>query len=414
VAQSLWLLPRFRNLWFAQTVSLVGTQVTLVAFPLVALLLDASPLDVGLLYAAEYLPILLLGLPAGAWVERLPLRPVLLVSDAARAVALAVVPIAWAMDVMSMPLLFAVAFVIGVGTLFFDVAQMSFLPELLTDDQLVDGNAKLEGSRSAAQLGGPTAGGFLIQLATAPVAVLIDAITYVVSFVFLLRVRDRARPRTPEPATGLGKEIAEGVRFVRSHPVLAPMAICDAAANLGFAALLAMQVFFGSEVLGLSAGEIGIVLAIGNLGGLVGAVGSGWLSARFAPGVLLIGSIVVFTVGAALLPLATGMLSFAVALFVAYIGVVVYNVVQMTVRQVITPERLLGRTNATLRFVEWGTLPLGAVVAGLLVAPMGMRGVLWIAAAVCALAILPALVRPVRTLTNPVADEPVAQPQEVS
>lgn len=411
MAQSLWLLPRFRNLWFAQTVSLVGTQVTLVAFPFVALLLGGSPADIGLLWAAEYLPILLLGLPAGAWVERLPLRPVLLVSDAVRAVALAVVPIAYAMDALTMPLLFVVAFVIGVGTLFFDVAQMSILPELVTDDQLADGNAKLEGSRSAAQLGGPTAGGFLIQLVSAPVAVLIDAVSYVASFVFLLLVRDRARPRTPQPKTGLGKEIAEGVRFVRSHPVLAPLAVCDAAANLGFAAVLALQVFFGAEVLGLSAGEIGIVLAVGNLGGLVGAVVSGKLAERFAPGVLLIGSILVFTAGAAMLPLSTGMVSFAAGLFVSYVGVVVYNIVQVTVRQVITPERLLGRTNATLRFVEWGTLPLGAALGGLLVAPMGLRGVLWAAAAVCALSILPALVRPVRTLTNP---EPVAQPQEIS
>jgi MFS family permease len=167
-------------------------------------------------------------------------------------------------------------------------------------------------------------------------------------------------------------------------------------------------------VLGLSAGAIGIVLAVGNLGGLVGAVISGRLAARFAPGALLIGSIVVFTAGAVLLPLAAGLASFAAGLFVAYVGVVVYNVTQVTVRQVITPERLLGRTNATLRFIEWGTLPLGAALGGFLVAPLGLRGVFWAAAAVCALSIVPALARPVRTLTNPVPEEPVAQPQGVS
>ena len=408
MTESVWRLARFRHLWSAQTVSLLGTQVTVVAFPLVALVLGASPLDIGLLSAAEFLPILLLGLPAGAWVERLPLKPVLLVSDAARALALAVVPIAYALNALTLPLLFSVAFVIGVGTLFFDVAQMSYLPQLVTDDQLGSGNAKLEGSRSFAQLGGPTAGGFLIQLGSAPVAVLVDAVSYGLSFVFLLLIRGEVRPRAVEPSAGLGHEIREGVRFVRSHPVLAPLAVCDAAANLGFAAVLALQVFYGSRVLDLTAGEIGIVLAVGNLGGLIGAVVSGPLSRRLAPGVLLLGSIVVFTAGAALLPLATGLIGFGVGLFVSYLGIVVYNITQLTLRQVITPDRLLSRTNATLRFIEWGTLPLGAAVGGALVEPLGIRAVLWGAAAICALAILPALVRPVRTLTASAAEEQVA------
>ncbi|HVK26496.1 MAG TPA: MFS transporter [Actinokineospora sp.] len=415
VPESLWRLSRFRNLWLAQTVSLLGTQFTLVAFPLVALLLDASASDIGLLFAIEFAPILLLGLPAGAWVERLPLRAVLLVSDGARAAALAVVPIAWAFGLLSMPVLFAVAFVIGVGTLFFDVAQMSILPELLTDDQLADGNAKLEGSRSFAQLGGPTAGGFVVQWVSAPIAVLVDAISYGLSFVFLLLVRDRARPRAVVPESkGLGKEIAEGVRFVRSHPVLAPLAVCDALANLGFAAVLALQVFYGAQVLGLSAGAIGAVLAIGNLGGLVGAVASGPLSRRIAPGRLLIGSVVVFTAGAVLLPMATGFLGFGLGLFVAYFGVVVYNVTQVTLRQVLTPEHLLSRTNATLRFIEWGTLPVGAALGGFLAGPIGLRGVLWASAAVCALSLLPALVKPVRSLALPADDAPALEPQEAS
>ncbi|WP_436498689.1 MFS transporter [Actinokineospora sp. HUAS TT18] len=412
--ESLWRLSRFRNLWLAQTVSLLGTQFTLVAFPLVALLLDADAADIGLLFAIEFVPILLLGLPAGAWVERLPLRAVLLVSDGARAAALLVVPIAWAAGVLTMPLLFAVAFVIGVGTLFFDVAQMSILPELLTDDQLADGNAKLEGSRSFSQLGGPTAGGFVVQWVSAPLAVLIDALSYALSFVFLLFVRDRARPKAVVAPQGLGKEIAEGVRFVRSHPVLAPLAVCDALANLGFAAVLAMQVFYGAEVLGLSAGAIGAVLAIGNLGGLVGAVASGPLSRRIAPGRLLIGSVVVFTAGAAMLPVATGFIGFGAGLFVAYFGVVVYNVTQVTLRQVLTPEHLMSRTNATLRFIEWGTLPVGAALGGFLAVPLGLRGVLWAAAAACALSLLPALVKPVRSLELPADEAPALEPQEAS
>nr|BFE52076.1 MFS transporter [Saccharothrix mutabilis subsp. capreolus] len=391
----------FRNLFYAQTLSLLGTQITLLALPLAALLLlDASAAQVGLLAAAEYAPILLFGLPAGAWVERMKKRPVLLVSDAARAVALGVVPIAYVLDVLTLPLLFVVAFVVGLGTLFFDVAQMSYLPMLLSEEQLADGNAKLEGSRSFAQLAGPSAGGALVQLVTAPVAILVDALSYVGSFVLLLFVKGRDTATPPAERQGLGREIAEGVRFVVRHPVLRPLALADAAANFAFAAVLALQVVFAADDLHLGATAIGIVLAVGNAGGLVGAVLSGRLSDRVPAGPLLIGSIALFTIGAALLPLAGDAWTFGLGLFVVYLGVVVYNVVSVTMRQLATPERLMGRMNATLRFIEWGTLPLGAVVGGLLVAPLGIRTVLWLAAGVCALSVLPPLLSPVRSLKN--------------
>ncbi|MFD9739127.1 MFS transporter [Umezawaea sp. NPDC059074] len=410
---SLWRLANFRNLWLAQTFSLVGTQVTILAFPLVALLLlDASALEVSMLYAVEFVPILLLGLPAGAWVERLRKRPVLLVSDAARAVALLAVPVAYVLDALSLPLLFAVAFVVGLGTLFFDVAQGSYLPALVAEEQLADANAKIEVSRSASQLAGPTAGGVLVQFLTAPVAILLDALSYLASFVLLLFVRGREVATPPEERQGLGREIGEGLRFVVSHPLLRPLALCDAAANLAFAAVLALQVVFAADDLHLSATAIGVVLAVGNAGGLVGALVSGPLSTRFPPGPLLIASIVLFSVGAALLPLSTGAIGFGFGLFVVYLGVVVYNVVGTTLRQLATPERLLGRMNATLRFIEWGTLPLGAAVGGLLVAPLGLRTVLWIAAGVCVLSVVPPLFSPVRTLmANPTAEtEPSVTP----
>lgn len=409
-SESLWRLSRFRNLWLAQTVSLLGTQVTLLAFPFVALLLHGSALDVSMLSAVEFLPILLFGLPTGAWVERLPLRAVMLVADGARALALAVVPITWAAGVLTLPTLFAVAFVIGLGTLFFDVAQLSYLPATVTEDQLADGNAKLEGSRSFAQLGGPTVGGFLVQLVSAPTAVLVDAVSYACSFVLLLFVpeTDRAaarQAREQEEPQGLRGEIGEGVRFVVGHRLLRPLALCDGIANLAFAAVLALQVFYGARVLHLGSGTIGIVLAVGNVGGLVGALACGPLAKRLAPSIQLIGSIVVCTIGAALLPLAHGAIGFGVALFVVYVGVVIYNVNSVTLRQVVTPARLMGRMNATLRFIEWGTVPVGAALGGVMVGPLGMRGVLWLAAGVCALAIVPPLLSPVRSLQAPAEGE---------
>lgn len=403
----LWRHAGFRNLWLAQTFSLLGTQVTLLAFPLLALLLlDASALEVSMLFAVEFLPILLLGLPAGAWVERMRKRPVLLVADGARAVALAAVPVAWALDLLTLPLLFAVAFVVGLGTLFFDVAQASYLPVIVPEDQLADANAKIEVSRSASQLAGPSAGGALVQFLTAPVAILLDALSYLASFVLLLFIKGRDIATPAEDRQGLNREIAEGLRFVVSHPLIRPLALCDAAANLAFAAVLALQVVFAADDLHMSATAIGVALAVGNAGGLVGALLSGPLSTRFPPGPLLIASILLFSAGAALLPMSTGAVGFGAGLFVVYLGVVVYNVVGTTLRQLATPERLLGRMNATLRFIEWGTLPLGAALGGLLVAPLGLRTVLWIAAGVCVLSVLPPLFSPVRTLTsNPVPEQ---------
>jgi MFS family permease len=395
----LWRVSGFRNLWLAQTTSLLGSQVTLLAFPLLALLtLHASALQVSVLWAMEFLPVVLLGLPAGAWVERLRHRPVLIVADIVRGLATASIPIAYALGGLSMVHLYAVAFVVGLGTLFFDVAHLSYLPSLIREDQLADGNAKLEGSRSFAQLAGPSLGGILVQALTAPAAVVADAVSYGFSAMFLLFIRDHRKAPAPTERRLRG-EIGEGIRFVASHPLLRPLALCTAIANLAFAAVLALQVIYAQRTLHLSPTAIGIVLAVGNAGGLVGAFLSGPLSRRFASGVVIIGSVAVFSVGAVLLPLSTGAVGLGLGLFTVYVGVVIYNVAQVTLRQTITPEGLLSRTNATLRFVEWGTLPIGAAVGGILVGPAGLRGALWIAAIVNAVSIIPPLLSPVRRLT---------------
>ncbi|MEO6504233.1 MAG: MFS transporter [Jatrophihabitantaceae bacterium] len=412
VSQSLLRVPAFRNLWLAQTLSQLGTQVTVLAIPLVGLLLEASASQIGLLYTAEFAPILVLGLPVGALLDRLPLRPVMLVADAARALALAVIPIAHVMGMLTLPLLYVVACVIGLGTLFFDVAQLSYLPALIRQDQLGEGNAKLEGSRSLAQLGGPTVGGLLIQVMTAPVALLLDGLSYLASFTLLLFVRaDRETQTQPKLEGGMRQEIAEGIRYVLRHPVLRPLAMCDASANLGFAAILALQVLYAARTLGLNPASIGLVLAAGNAGGLAGALLCGRLTTRFAAGPLMICSLALAALGAAVLPLSHSAISFGAGLFLAYAGAVIYNIVQITLRQLVTPERLLNRANATLRFIEWGTLPLGAAVGGMLVAPLGLRGVLAAAAAVCALSMIPALFSAEVRSAGRLAEGPVSVPR---
>ncbi|MBO2447076.1 MFS transporter [Actinomadura barringtoniae] len=417
--ESLWRNGAFRNLWLAHSVSLVGTHVTMLAFPMAALLLHASALEVSLLAAVEFLPVLLLGLPAGAWVERLPLRPVLIITDLVRAAALVTVPVAYALDLLTMPLLYVVAFAIGLGTLFFDVAQLSLLPGLVEEEQLTSGNAKLETSRSVAQLAGPAVGGVLVQALTAPVALAMDVLSYLASAVFLLRVpatTTEAIVENPEPATkneGLRAEIGEGLRFVFGHRLLRPIVLCAGAAELAFAAVLALQVVYAVNVLHLSAGVVGAALAIGNAGGLLGAMLSTPAVERFGPGRALIGSVAVFAAGALMIPMAGGAVGFGAGLFVVYLGVVLFNVVQTTLCQMATPARLLGRMNATLRFITWGTVPLGAALGGLLVAPLGLRGVLWLAGAITVVSIVPPLFSPVRALMSypsanePAADEPV-------
>lgn len=410
MAGNIWRIAGFRNLWISQSVSLVGTQITLLAFPLLALLLlDASALQVSLLSTVEFLPVLLLGLPAGAWVDRLAKRPVLILTDLARAGALLAIPAAYLFDALTLPLLYAVAFVIGLGTLFFDVAQLSYLPALVDEDRLVDANGKLEASRSVAQLAGPGLGGFLVQLLGAPVAIVMDAVSYLVSAGFLTRIKGSDTPAGPVQRIGLRREIGDGLRFVLGHPLLRPIVISAAAAELAFAAVLALQVPYAVDTLGLDAGALGLAIAVGNAGGLLGAFGCGWIARRFPTGPAMIASIAVFSLGAALVPLAGGAIGFAAALFVVYAGVVVFNVLQVTVCQTATPSHLLGRMNATLRFLTWGMVPVGAALGGLLVEPLGMRGVLWLAAAVTAASILPPLFSRVRALST---TSPATEPTE--
>ncbi|AOS61831.1 MFS transporter [Actinoalloteichus hymeniacidonis] len=390
--RSLWGVADYRNLWMSQTVSLFGTGITLLALPLIALsLLEATPFEIGLLWAFEYLAILLIGLPAGVWVERLPLRAVLVGADLIRAVALLTVPIALLLGVLSMPLLYLVAFLIGLGALFYDVAQLSMLPVLVAEDRLVDANGKLELSRSVAQIGSPAVGGFTVQLLTAPFAVLADAVTYLASAFYALRIRKPAPVAQPVERSSLRKEIREGVRFVFGHSLMRPLLLCATLGELSSAIILAMQVVFATEALFMTPAVIGIALAAGNGGGVVGALVAEPFARRFGTGTAFMVSIVLFTAGSAILPMSTGPVTFAFGMFVAYLGAFIFNVLQVSLCQAVTPPHMLGRMNSVFRFATWGVIPLGAAGGGLLVDYIGLAGVFWLAAALNALSFLPPL-----------------------
>lgn len=420
--RSLWRHNDFMRLWGAQTVSLVGSQITLLAIPLAAILLfDATPMEVGLLAAAQYLPFLLVGLPAGVWVDRMPRRPTLIVADLGRAAVLLVIPIAYAGDWLQLWLLYPVAFGAGILTVFFDVAHQSYLPSLVRRDELVEGNAKLELSYQGAQLAGPGLGGWIVQVLTAPIALIVDAVSYLVSAILLLFIRQREAPaeRTAGPRQGVLSLVGEGLRYVWSHDLLRPIALATALGNLFgvFGIVQAVLNLFAIRSLGLSPGLLGVTLAAANGGALLGALANRRLVGRFGVGPTLIGAAAFPAVGILLLAAATRDVALPVmiaGLAIAWFGIAAYNINQISLRQAVTPPHMQGRMNATMRFLIWGTIPVGTVLGGFFAGRAGLRETLVVAGAGSLLAVLPVLfsaLRHVRMMPEPVQDAAAAMPE---
>jgi len=413
---SLWRHPDFLKLWTAESISQVGTQVTGLALPLAAIVvLAATPFEVALLGTVAFLPFILLGLPAGVWVDRLRRRPILIFGDLGRAVALATIPVAFVLGVLTIWQLYVVAFVVGCLTVFFDIAYQSYLPSLVDREDLVEGNAKLEISRSGAALIGPSLAGILIELLKAPLAILVDSLSYLGSavFVFLIR-RHEPEPVHPDVAAGgerpgMRQDIAQGLRYVAGHRYLRWIALSTAVSNLFENMLFAILLVYLVRELGLAAGVIGVIFAIGNLGFLTGAVLATRLERWIGLGAAIIVGAVISSVGLLLIPLATAQTAFVLlvssGLLVGF-GMVVYNVNQVSFRQAITPERMQGRMNATMRFIVWGTIPIGSLLGGALGTTIGLLPTIWIGAIGGLLAILPLVLSPVRTLkTMPTSPE---------
>ena len=389
-SRSLWRHRDFRLLWAGQSVSEIGSQVSLLAIPLVAIdVLHASAFGVGLLTTMQTLPFLLVGLPAGAWVDRMRRRPVLIAADVGRAITLGSIPAAWALSILTLGQLYAVSVVSGVLTVFFDVAYQSYLPVLVGTDRLVDGNGKLAASQSAAQVAGPAVSGGLVGAVGAATAVLADAVSFVVSLLTLLTIRtheDRPQRRSNEdgrPST-LRAEIAEGLRFVWREPRIRSVAGATGTSNLFSTMWLAVFLLFLRRQLHLPAGHIGILLGLGAAGGIVGAL----LAARLASW-LGVGRTILWTMaacGASQLayPLATrstvNVLVVAAGLL-ASAASVAYNINQVSLRQALCPPYLQGRMNASVRFLIWGTMPIGGLIGGTLGSVIGLRPTLWVAAA---------------------------------
>src|SRR5262245_17246754 len=295
----LWRHPDFLKLWSAETISQFGTQVTFLAIPFVAVVvLDASTFEVAALGVVDFLPFIIFTLPAGVWVDRLRRRPILIVGDFARAALLATIPIAYVLDLLTLGQLYVVGFLVGTCTVFFDVAYQSYLPSLVERQQIIEGNSKLEISRSSAQIAGPGFAGLLIQAFTAPYAILIDACSFLGSGLFLYRIRKHedspAAPTADGTKPSLWTELKEGLRFVLGNPNLRAQAGCTATSNFFSNVSFAILIVFLVRELGLSAGVIGLSISLGSFGSLLAAFTAMRISQRFGIGPTSIVSVAAF------------------------------------------------------------------------------------------------------------------------
>lgn len=365
-----------RLLWTGETVTALGTAVTTVALPLVALeVLDASVLAVTVLAAASWLPWLVVGLPAGAWVDRLPKRPVLVVSDLASALLLASVPVAAALDVLSVGQLLVVALGLGTASVFFRTAWTAYVPVVVPADRLVPANALLHGSESAAQVAGPGLAGLLVGLAGAVAALVADLVSFVVSAGCLLRVR-AVEPVPQAPTRHLRAEVVEGVRLVTGDRFLRNLVLHGAIANLPLVGYGALVVPFLLREAGQSPAVVGLLIGAASTGGVLGAGLSSRVVRRLGSARALVALKGGAGVCSLLVPLADD--GPRVALYVAGAGlvgagVVAGNVVSTSFRQRYVPAELMGRVMSAMQFANLGTIPLGAVGAGLLAEGLGLR-----------------------------------------
>jgi MFS family permease len=400
----------FVRLWIAETISQFGTQISLLALPLIAvLLLEASPFEVALLGTIEFLPFILFSLPAGAWVDRLRRRPILIAGDIGRALALASIPIAHVAGALTIWQLYVVGFVVGLLTVFFDVAYQSYLPSLVEREQLVDGNGKLEVSRTVAQTAGPAVGGGIIGLLTAPLAILLDAVSFGISALFLWLIRreeptpDRHVDEHGRPRGNLVQEVGAGLRYVLGNRYLRGIAACTAITNLFGSIAQATYIVYAVRVLGLEAAEIGLIFGLGNIGAVVGAVSADRIRRRFGLGPAIIGSAALSAPGVLLIALAPREFPhpfLVVAGLLLGLSAVIYNINQVSFRQAITPMSMQGRMNASMRFMVWGPIPVGQLVGGTIATVVSIPAALWVGGLGALLAVVPLLLTPVRHLRD--------------
>ena len=404
--------PGFLRLWTAESISHLGSSFSALAMPIVAIqLLHAGPMEIAIINLADTLPFLVIGLLVGALIDRLPRRGVLIVADLGRAVLLLTIPIGYALGLLSVPQLVIVGLLLGTLTVFFDVAYQAYLPSLIPKGDLVEGNSKLEISRSAAGLFGPSLAGALIAIVKAPMAVIIDAISFALSALFLFTIKpthefvaeqnNASAPAAQRPRNSLRSEIVAGLRYVFSHPALRTIGGATATSNLFSGIAGTVELLFAYNVLGLSVALIGFAATLGSAGGLISAVFADKISKRLG-----VGRTIVLTIplgGPMIAVLAfcqpgndlLNALVIGAGFFAGAASGTLYNINQVSLRQALTPPEMSGRMNATMRWFVWGTIPIGALLGGALGTSLGLRETLLIAGIGGSFAFVPLLFGPV-------------------
>ncbi|MCX5087773.1 MFS transporter [Streptomyces sp. NBC_00365] len=391
----------FRLLWVGESVSGLGNSVTAVALPLIAVeVLDADSTAVGLLAAAVWLPWLLMGLPVGAWVDRIRKRPLMMACDLVAGAALLSIPSAVWLDALTLQHMVVVALICGAAAVCFDTAYHSYIRIVLDGRDLLEGNAKLQGSESAVRVAGPGVAGLLAQAFGAVTGLLADAVTFLISVVCLKRIEVVEPDHAPdEERAPLRRQIIEGLRFVGRDPYLRPMVTWGAAINMALMGYQAVQVVFLVRTVGLNPALVGMLLTSGSVGGIVGALMASRFSRRFgsARGLLLLQAVT--APFALLMPMTTagpGLLLFAMGGFLVGVGISVANIVVGSFRQTYCPPHMLGRVVATAMMINHSTIPVGSLLGGVLGDTVGYRPAMWIMTGLVAPCWLILLMSPMR------------------
>ena len=401
--RGLWREPDFLKLWAGQAVSQMGSWITLVGLPMTAaLLLKASPLQMGILSGAGAAAILLFGLFAGVWADRLRRRPILIWADLGRAAVLGTVPLAAAAGRLTMSHLYVVAAASAILTVFFDVSYRTYLPSLVSPENLLEGNSKLTLSESIAGVVGPGVTGVLIQTLTAPIAILFDAASFVCSALSVWLIRTPEPRPKPSAAPHIGREIVEGLRASWHEPILRTLLLRSATAAifLGFGGSL--YILFAVRELRIDAVLLGAVIAVGGCSGVFGALAAERLVRRFGFGRTLIGAALMTGIAALLPPLAHGPAPVCAAILaVAQMGDMgwsIYEINELTLRQAVAPSHVLGRVNSAAHLMFRGVLPVGALAGGALAETIGLRGAMFVGATGFLLSTLWLVFSPIRRL----------------
>lgn len=393
----------FRLFWASDTVSMTGSYVTMVALqPLIVNVLHATTTEGGLLQAARWLPYLLFGLVAGVLVDRYRRKPVLVGADLIRFGLVGLIPLLAAFDRLSMPVLIGLIAAIGMLSLVYDAAHQSILPRLVPKSRLTEANARLGQTDAAAQMVGPALAGGLVQVVGPATAILVDAVSYLASGLLLMRVKVAEHIERPE-SRHLGRELREGLAWVYRHRVLAPMAYTAHVWFLFNSMVTAVLPFYVLRTLGFDAAALGLIIAVGGVGGVLGALLSMRATRVLGAGPTIVVGHWLTPLGYVLIPLSghgtVGLVLLCAAQFAFGFGLGVDGPPEMAYRQSVTPDRLLGRTNATMRSLNRGAIVLGAPIGGLLAAWLGIPAALWIGIAGLTVQAVAITLSPIRTIS---------------